>query len=389
MNKTIKKVISVTAAATLLGTSTAFAAELPVNVMAGGNLIPTIVNDYGVFIPLRAVGEAIGYEVSWNNDEEIASLSRADGASYDFEIASKDDFSNAPVLVNDSTTYIPLEYLSSVLGERYTVDGEVVSVSPSAVVTVVGVSTEEKTLLVNDPERGEVVVYVTDETEIETALEGVEASFDSMKEGSLLKVYYSEAMTLSLPPQARAVAVEILSLPVNIENSESVFVFEGEIETVGENEIILSPFAVMQLSDETNIHHYMNKMRYTAADLEVGMKVSVTYSVAPEMLALDSIHGVAAEIEILGDDEEGNQESVSFNGTVKEVSEDGVLISEENYGEIMLLVSEATNVHHYMNKMFYTVSDLEEGMNIEAVCSKMMTRSIPPQVNAYEIIITD
>jgi hypothetical protein len=39
--------------------------------------------------------------------------------------------------------------------------------------------------------------------------------------------------------------------------------------------------------------------------------------------------------------------------------------------------------------MAYRLSDLEEGMNITLDCSEAMTKSIPPQVYAYEIVISE
>ncbi len=317
MKKAIKKIISVAAAISLLGASAvmAYADGAPAvsGVMAGDTLVEVISNENGVFVPLRAVGEALGYEVSWNNDTETASLVNALGTTYDFKIMSKDDFTKAPVLVNDSSTYIPLESLSEVLGEKYTVNGEVAEIAPSAIVTVKEFSAENKSILVDDPERGHVVLYVTDETEI-TSSENAEltASFEDIGDNDILRVFYSNAMTMSIPPQTSAVAVEILAKAVNTEPEDP------------------------------------------------SLQVSQTAPV-----------------------------SAVYEGTVKEVSEEGVLISEENYGEILLTISDDTSVHHEVNKRAYTVSDLEAGMKVKAVCSTMMTKSIPPQTAAYEIIIAD
>lgn len=317
MNKTFKKVISaVSASAMLCASAAAVYAETPAvtGISAGGEYFEVISNEYGVFIPLRAVGEALGYTVSWNNDTETAVLAKAE-TTYGFKIESKNDFSKTPVLVDDSVTYITPEALM-LLNEKYVINGEVIEVAPSVVVTVKEVASEEHSLLVEDPERGDVLVYVTDETEI-TAPEGTEtpASFESIGKNDIIRVFYSSAMTMSLPPQTRAIAVELDAKAVNNGGSET------------EN-----------------------------PSLQPGQTAPI---------------------------------GSVYEGTVKEVSEEGVLISAENYGEILLTVSDDTSVHHEINKRAYTVSDLEAGMKVKAVCFGMMTKSIPPQTAAYEIIIVD
>ena len=72
-------------------------------------------------IPLRVVGESLGYEVSWNQETKRVELLR--GAQWTAVSIGKDNYSfakmliklgTAPVLV-DSTTYVPLSFAEEVL----------------------------------------------------------------------------------------------------------------------------------------------------------------------------------------------------------------------------------------------------------------------------------
>jgi hypothetical protein len=143
------------------------------------------------------------------------------------------------------------------------------------------------------------------------------------------------------------------------------------------------------VDDNTNIHHEKNKMAYRLSDLEEGMTVKVnmadamTLSLPPQVYAYEVVitnNSVAIE--------EGNTH-VSYSASVTEIGEDYVIAETSDIGTVRFNVDESTNIHHEKNKMAYRLSDLEEGMNITLDCSEAMTKSIPPQVYAYEIVISE
>jgi len=90
-----------------------------------------IENDYVVMVPLRAVAEALGYDVNW--DETLQSVRL--GVAIHTWIGSAEahigrmapiEFSTAPIIVN-SLTFVPLDFFSNVLGQTiYVFEGQVV-----------------------------------------------------------------------------------------------------------------------------------------------------------------------------------------------------------------------------------------------------------------------
>lgn len=77
---------------------------------------------------------------------------------------------------------------------------------PVASVKVLSVN-EEGSITVEDEVRGEVIVWIAEETVI--TKNGETVSADEIKEGASLTIEYSEAMTMSIPPQTTAVSIVI------------------------------------------------------------------------------------------------------------------------------------------------------------------------------------
>ncbi len=267
-----------------------------------------------VLIPVRAVAEALGYEVGWEEEANRVTLTRGaqyitmtlDEDAYTFSRMAPVALGSAPVLVDDSTTYVPEAFLSEILATEYSVDGDKIDIIEMKPVTVTSVDLNENVISVKDDMWDEVIVYLNDDTVITNA--GKPATKEDIKEDSLIHILYAPAMTMSLPPQTSAVKIEVNpNAPVDLENEEQV----------------------------------------------------------------------------------GTEESVAFEGTIKEIiSEDQILV-DINGEEVVLNISDETNIHHEINKMRYTVEDLEVGMKISGSHSMIMTRSLPPQTPTFEIVITD
>lgn len=97
------------------------------SIYAGGKII-TVEPTEPIMVPVREVSEALGYSVGWNEE-----LGRVSVGSYDMGITlavgdnSYTKAGNEPIVldiaptkVNDSTTYVPLDFFSKVLGAAVT-----------------------------------------------------------------------------------------------------------------------------------------------------------------------------------------------------------------------------------------------------------------------------
>ncbi|MDO4563727.1 MAG: stalk domain-containing protein [Clostridia bacterium] len=242
--------------------------------------------DGEVMIPLRAVFENLGYTVEWNQDEKSVSLEKGDTKivlaidkeSYTFD-ESELDFDVAPYLFED-TTYASVDIITDAVGGRISIDGEIMSIIVLKNVTVNLI--EDGSLTVTDTEIGEVVLHVWEETQI--VRDNLPAALGDIKEGDVINVLYSPAMTMSLPPQTTALIIELEPSASDDGVELQTVELTGTIESADEDDSVLlnSDGTTYRLiiSDETNIHHAKNKMRYTAADLEEGMTVSAIVSSA-------------------------------------------------------------------------------------------------------------
>ncbi len=105
------------------------------------------------------------------------------------------------------TTAIEVEVLNLIAEEDF---DNVVNMEdllePVASVKVLSVN-EEGSITVEDEVRGEVIVWVAEETVITKG--GETASVEDIKEGATITVEYSAAMTMSIPPQTTAVSIVI------------------------------------------------------------------------------------------------------------------------------------------------------------------------------------
>ncbi len=240
-------------------------------------------------IPLRAVAEKFGYTVTWKEDDQSITLTK--GAVY-IRIAIGEDayalsrraaqpLGSAPVLKDDCITYVPLNFVTEILGGYYSEneDGTYKIVDPS-IVSVSSVS-EDGSLTVFDSCLGEVVVHIADDTVIEA--NGKAASASDIKPDMVLGVEYAPAMTASIPPQTTAVKIILENLPVDAADEDAALTYAGKITEIDGNRVIIGdPHSADSLclivGDDTRIYHARNKRIYKLDDLEVGMEISGTHS---------------------------------------------------------------------------------------------------------------
>ena len=221
-------------------------------------------------IPLRAVAEEFGYTVTWKEDDQSITLTK--GAVY-IRIAIGEDayalsrraaqpLGSAPVLKDDCTTYVPLNFVTEILGGYYS-------------------ENEDGSLTVLDSYRGEVIVHIAEDTVIEA--NGKAASVSDIKPDMVLGVEYAPAMTASIPPQTTAVKITLENLPIDAADEDAALTYAGKITEVDGNRITIGdPHSADSLclivGDDTRIYHARNKRIYKLDDLEVGMEISGTHS---------------------------------------------------------------------------------------------------------------
>ncbi len=170
-----------------------------------------------VMIPLRHVAENLGYTVTWVAESRSVELTRGpqfitmsiDNDSYAFSRRAPQSLGVAPTLVGD-LTYVPVNFVTDIIGGFYNTneDGTAKIVLPNfATVNELG----ENSIVVTDDFLGEVVVFITEESQITKGLDRRIYGIDDLAEGTRIEIEYAPAMTMSLPPQATAVRINILN----------------------------------------------------------------------------------------------------------------------------------------------------------------------------------
>ena len=272
----------------------------------------TYVDGDNVMLPLRALCEKLGYEVGYDNETTMITLTK--GAHYITMYPTKDEYTFskmapmslgiAPQLVDDRT-YVPVSFVENILqGTGCEVDqnGEIKITDPKKeentyrFVTALE-AVNEGSVLVMDEIMGEVIVNFSEET----IFQGIALS--DIKEGSEFMVEYADnAVTMSLPAQATAknvMSVAMYEEMFLVEETEVASVaFSGTITEVGEDFVVVETEngeIQLNVSEETNIHHVMNRRLYMINDLEAGMKISgthseaATFSIPPQSAAFEIV----------------------------------------------------------------------------------------------------
>ena len=302
--KTTKKLFAVLTVTGMLFNGAVLAADeqiMPVDAPAvtesapviNGATLPSVeaVEVDGItMIPLRLVGEGLGYTVTWNDENQSIDLTKGaqfitmqiGNDAYAFSRQAHRSLGSAPILYNDTTTYVPINFVTEILGGIYNQneDNSYEIINPS-IVTVTEVM-ENGSLLVQDDYLGEVVVHIADTT--------VFANDAEITEGSVLAVGYGAAMTMSLPPQTTAEFIRVENLaevqsPEEVAFSGVITEIDGNLVTVG---VPREEGAVrLVVSESTSLIGFNS-----VADLKVGMEIkgahsmATTFSIPPQSVAL-------------------------------------------------------------------------------------------------------
>lgn len=269
----MKKILGFAVAGAVALTALVAMAQNDNKVIVNGNEIAAdyIVNEAGEkMIPLRGICEELGFEVNWQEESRTIEIVKLpiyitcspDFDGYAFSKMAHQPLGKAPVLV-EGTTYVPTGFVSEILGG--TIDtsddikityGEEVqqeneSVQEAPVASVYATEISEDSLTVMDFVYGEVIVNVTEDTQIVNS-EGKAVKLADIDTSMQLNVTYGETMTMSLPPMTTASKIEITSEIAKVikEGKVSEIVAqEGKVTQIilGENEVALN------VSEETSV----------------------------------------------------------------------------------------------------------------------------------------
>jgi len=304
--KNRKRFFAALTAAGMLLTGAAFAAEEDIMLISeaetetvaivNGGAIPSVeavIVDDVTMIPLRFVGESLGYTVNWNGENQ--SIDLIQGATfitmqigtdgYAFSRQAHRPLGAAPTLVNDTTTYVPINFVTELLDGVYNkIENNIYEIITPSYVTVTEIL-EDGSLLVQDEARGEVLVHIAESTVITAG--GKEATADSIEVGSALAIGYDAAMTMSIPPQTTARFIRVSGVAVEEEATEGV-AFSGTITEIVDDMIVLGDPA----EDTEAIALIISEETQVEGELKVGATVEglrserATFSIPPQSAAL-------------------------------------------------------------------------------------------------------
>ncbi|MCD7856172.1 MAG: copper amine oxidase N-terminal domain-containing protein [Clostridiales bacterium] len=181
------------------------------------------------YMPVRTVAEAMGLSVEWQGETKTVIISNGGPLYITFSIGTNGytfaktapvAYEGEPVL-EGGVTYIPVDTFESLMGydivetetayNIITIYNEEEQPGASAE-TAVGegfiASVSENEIVINDSERGEVVLIISEETAI-TDGDGNPLGSEALTEGTKITVEYGEEMTLSLPPENNPVSIVV------------------------------------------------------------------------------------------------------------------------------------------------------------------------------------
>lgn len=267
----MKKILGITVAGAVALSALAAMAQGDNKVIVNGNEIAAdyIVNEAGdKMIPLRGVCEELGFEVNWIEESRAIEIVKMpvfitcspDFDGYAFSRMAHQPLGTAPMLI-DGTTYVPASFVSDILGGSVDTsddvaitygeetEEDVAAPEEAPVASVYATEIGEDSLTVMDFVYGEVIVNVSEETEIVDA-EGKEIKLSDIDPTMQLNVTYGDAMTMSLPPMTNAVKIEVtneIAKTIAEGTVSEVITEEEEVVqlVIGEDELILN------VADET------------------------------------------------------------------------------------------------------------------------------------------
>lgn len=408
MKKNIKKIIPMVAIAALMTTSVFANSPKKENtaleqsnvkensIYINGQLLENanLIKENGkTLMPVRAIFEKLGYEIDYDVNNKIISMSKmphyitfsTTKDAYTFSRMAPQPLGQAPI-VKEGVTYVPVE-LFDLMGMEvkltsnnvlYIGDGVEQEESTSAKkeqIIIKEIDEKNNTITVEDDKRGIVVLNIKD-VKIDYTTEDKE-----LMVGQALDVEYGDIMTASEPPIniPKSVKVvdkfsygEVLNVEKDDKNNTLVSFKDEEI---GEVVLVLSPdFKIDYTTEDKEIK--------TGQYLEVVLSRVMTMSLPPMNTpkSVKVMENVAVEQE-----QDKQEETIKGTATIKSVDKENktILATDEKMGDVVLNLHDDLKVEYKNGEAEWLV----EGQKLEIEYSPIMTRSLPPINNPVKILV--
>lgn len=408
MKKNLKKIIPMVAIATLMVTSVFANSPKKENISLeqsnvkensiyiNGQLLENanLIKENGkTLMPVRAIFEKLGYEIDYDVNNKIISMSKmphyitfsTTKDAYTFSRMAPQPLGQAPI-VKEGVTYVPVELFdlmgmevkltsNNVLYIGYGVEQEESTSAKKEQIIIKEIDEKNNTITVEDDKRGIVVLNIKD-VKIDYTTEDKE-----LMVGQALDVEYGDIMTASEPPIniPKSVKVvdkfsygEVLNVEKDDKNNTLVSFKDEEI---GEVVLVLSPdFKVDYTTEDKEIK--------TGQYLEVVLSRVMTMSLPPMNTpkSVKVMENVAVEQE-----QDKQEETIKGTATIKSVDKENktILVTDEKMGDVVLNLHDDLKVEYKNGESEWMV----EGQKLEIEYSPIMTRSLPPINNPIKILV--
>lgn len=408
MKKNIKKIIPMVAIAALMATSVFANSPKKENttleqsnvkensIYINGQLLENanLIKENGkTLMPVRAIFEKLGYEIDYDANNKIISMSKmphyitfsTTKDAYTFSRMAPQPLGQAPI-VKEGVTYVPVELFdlmgmevkltsNNVLYIGDDVEQEESTSAKKEQIIISEIDEKNNTITVEDDKRGIVVLNIKD-VKIDYTTEDKE-----LMVGQALDVEYGDIMTASEPPIniPKSVKVvdkfsygEVLNVEKDDKNNTLVSFKDEEI---GEVVLVLSPdFKVDYTTEDKEIK--------TGQYLEVVLSRVMTMSLPP----INTPKSVKVMENVAVDQEQDKQEeTIKGTATIKTVDKENktILVTDEKMGEVVLNLHDDLKVEYKNGESEWMV----EGQKLEIEYSPIMTRSLPPINNPIKILV--
>ncbi len=407
MKKNIKRIIPMVAIATLMATSVFAVNQKQENIALeqsnvkensiyiNGQLLENVnlIKENGkTLMPVRAIFEKLGYEIDYDVNNKIISMSKmphyitfsTTKDAYTFSRMAPQPLGMAPI-VKEGVTYVPVELFdlmgmevkltsNNVLYIGDSVEESQVTSAKKDQIIIKEIDEKNNTITVEDDKRGIVVLNIKD-VKIDYITEDKELMI-----GQALDVEYGDIMTASEPPIniPKSVKVvdkfsygEVLNVEKDDKNNTLVSFKDEEI---GEVVLTLSPDFKVDYTTE-------DKELKTGQYLEVVLGRAMTMSLPP----MNTPKSVKVMENVATDSNIEQQETVKGNATIKSVDKENktVLVTDEKMGDVVLNLHDDLKVEYKNGEAEWMV----EGQKLEIEYSPIMTRSLPPINNPVKILV--
>lgn len=249
-----------------------------------------------IMVPVRAVCEALDMEVFWNGQARRVEITKLpiqvtfspEKDGYTFAKTAPMKLGTAPQLLGAGITYVPSEFFGEIIPVKCEVRENRVNIiageqpakdnSRKMLVT----ESRDKQISVYDPLLGEVIVNITDETEI-SAENGKPAEKDTLIPGTLIEAEYSPVMTASLPPITSAKSITILEgqyelMETTVRDIREDRILVGGSDKITEQTLLVKTDDFFALDKDGNvIENVKNNSKITAV-----VSMASTRSIPPQ-----------------------------------------------------------------------------------------------------------